>query len=120
GWVSVVSGFRGCEGRLMDETGRWRAHELHPPGGVTVHPSKVTSARLWNDVLLSVRAGDCRSTEGRTRQAALETLKRGFRQDSEYCTGTRKILQGSDTLFRKPDTACRSRVGCTPDVNQDA
>ena len=69
---------------------------------------------------LSIRAGECRRTDGRCRQAARETLKRGFRQDSEYRTGTRKVLQGSDALFRKPDTACRSRVGCTPDMNQDA
>ena len=54
------------------------------------------------------------------RQAARETLKRGFRQDSEHRTGTRKVLQGSDTLLRKPDTPCRSRVGCTSDMNQDA
>jgi len=34
-------------------------------------------------------------------------------------TRTRKVLRGSDTLFGKPDTACRSHVGRTPDMNQD-
>jgi len=58
--------------------------------------------------------------DSRCREAARETLKRGFGQDREYCTRTRKALQGSDTLFWKPDTACRSRVGRTPDMNQDA
>src|SRR5262249_37618171 len=38
----------------------------------------------------------------------------------EHRTGARKILQGFDPGFRQPDTACRSRVGRAPDMNEDA
>src|SRR5262249_51155705 len=87
---------------------------------VTGSGRRLSRAVAWNEAPLSIRAGEGRGTARRCRQAALEPTERSFRQDSEHRTGTRKVLQGSDALFRKPDTACRSRVGCTPDMNQDA
>src|SRR5947209_18598450 len=89
-------------------------------GGCARSPERCNISMMVERSRLSLRAGECRSTEDCCRQAGRETLKRGFRQDSEHRTGTRKILQGSDTLFRKSDTACRSRRGFTPDWNQSA
>jgi hypothetical protein len=58
--------------------------------------------------------------DSRCREAARETLKCGFRQDSEYRTGTGKSCKARTRSSGKPDTACRSRVGCTRDMNSDA
>src|SRR5262245_18217536 len=80
-------------------------------------------AHCWHDdvhVRLSSPARDRRRADGRCRQAALETIERGRRQDSEHRTGAGKVLQGFDPGFRKPDTARRSRVGRAPDMNENA
>src|SRR5262249_35668428 len=71
-------------------------------------------------VRLSIPGSERRRADGCRWQAARETVKRSFRQDSEHRTRSRKLLQDSDTVFRKPDTACRADVGCTPDMNKDA
>src|SRR6266516_5696473 len=71
-------------------------------------------------VRLSIAAGNRRRADARCGQAARETLKGSFRQDSEHRTRLRKVLQGADAGFRKPDTSCRSEVGRTPEMNEDA
>src|SRR5262245_14986665 len=71
-------------------------------------------------VRLSIVAGKRRSADTRWGQAPRETLKGRFWQHSDHRTGLRKVLQGLDAGFRKPDTSCRSDVGCTPEMNEDA
>src|SRR4029450_4036898 len=71
-------------------------------------------------VRLSIAAGTRRRADARCGQAVRETIKGSFRQDGEHRTGVRKVLQGLDAGFRKPDTSCRSDVGGTPEMNEDA
>src|SRR5262245_6572980 len=94
---------------------------LHAGCAFEVKPCTAVSQRAdrGGQVRLSGPAGERRGTDGRCRQAARETIKGRCRQDREHRTGARKFLQGFDPGFRQPDTACRSRVGRTADMNED-
>jgi len=41
GSPNFLPALKACHGPLLHKTRRWRPHELHPSGGVPVHPSKV-------------------------------------------------------------------------------
>src|SRR5262249_5997070 len=94
---------------------------LHAGCAFEVKPCTAVSQRAdrGGQVRLSGPASERRGTDGRCRQAARETIKGRCRQGRERRTGARKFPQSLDPGSRQPDTACRSRVGRTPDMNED-
>src|SRR5262245_19904954 len=77
-------------------------------------------ACVRRELPVCLSSSERRRADGCRWQAARETVKRSFRQDREHRTRSRKVLQDSDAVFRKPDTARRADVGWTPDMNEDA
>src|SRR6266478_1996129 len=82
--------------------------------------SRLPALRPRRAIRLSSPAGERRRADGWRRQAARETIKGCCRQDRDDRAGARKVLQGFDPGFRKPDTACSSPIGRAPDMNEDA